>query len=152
MNSLLMQRFKRLCAYFSAFLVGLFTIFNGFPAEVKASSDSSLANNSNVPIIEFISLDVPYESKDAWLNAEKGSWAPWLENQRGFLGRQLFWNPRKEEALLLISWQSREQWKSIKQSELDVVQELFEDLAREGTGNKTGNPFPIRYEGELFPQ
>ncbi len=143
---------RRLFAYLSAFLLGLFSILTGLSGEVKASSEAPFQNNSRVQIVELISLDVPSESKEAWLNAEKGSWAPWLEKQRGFLGRKLFWDPRKEEAMLLISWQSRAKWKSIKQSELDVVQELFEKLAREGTGQKTGNPFPIRYEGELLPQ
>ena len=36
--------------------------------------------------------------------------------------------------------------------ELEVIQEQFENLSREGTGKPFGNPFPLQYEGELVPQ
>ena len=31
-------------------------------------------------------------------------------------------------------------------------QERFETLAREATGQRQGNPFPLVFEGELLPQ
>ena len=58
-------------------------------------------------IVEHLKLDVPKKFKNAWLKAEEGSWEPWLLKQDGFLGRQLFWDPKEEEATLLIGWESR---------------------------------------------
>ena len=103
-------------------------------------------------IVELLKLDVPKKLKLVWINAEKKTWEPWLLKQEGFLGRQLFWDPRREEATLLIGWESKSVWKSISQSEINFVQQEFEKIARMGTGQTNGNPFPLVYEGELNPQ
>ena len=103
-------------------------------------------------IVEHLKLDVPKKFKKAWLKAEEGSWEPWLLKQNGFLGRQLFWDPKDEEATLLIGWKSRAIWKNIPQSEINLVQLDFEKIARNETGVTSGNPFPLIYEGELNPE
>ncbi len=103
-------------------------------------------------IVEHLRLSVPLEKREAWLNAEKKSWEPWLAKKKGFLGRQLFWDDQNEEAVLLITWDSRENWKAIPKSEIEQIQENFEAIARETTGDRTGNPFPLQFEGELLPQ
>ena len=111
--------------------------------------------NVNFPkdsIVELLKLEVPKNMKEAWLKAEKKTWEPWLLKQNGFLGRQLFWNPKDEEATLLIGWESRSLWKSISQSEINLVQKNFEKVARLETGLTTENPFPLIYEGELNPE
>ena len=103
-------------------------------------------------VVEHLKLDVPKKFKNAWLNAEKSSWEPWLLKQDGFLGRQLFWDPKVEEATLLIGWESRAVWKSISQTEINLVQQDFEKIARKETGETIGNPFPMIFEGELNPE
>mgnify|MGYP003319456319 FL=1 len=103
-------------------------------------------------IIEHLKLDVPKKFKNAWLKAEEGSWEPWLLNQEGFLGRQLFWDPKVEEATLLIGWESRAVWKNISQTEINHIQQDFEKIARNETGETSGNPFPLIFEGELNPE
>ena len=111
--------------------------------------------NVNFPkdsIVELLKLEVPKNMKEAWLKAEKKTWEPWLLKQNGFLGRQLFWNPKDEEATLLIGWESRSVWKSISQSQINLVQKNFEKVARLETGLTTENPFPLIYEGELNPE
>ena len=89
--------------------------------------------------------------RQAWIAAEANSWEPWLAQQKGFLDRQLLWDPVTEEGTLLIRWASREQWKAIPPAELDAVQERFEQAARQATGRRQGNPFPLVFEGELLP-
>jgi uncharacterized protein (TIGR03792 family) len=103
------------------------------------------------PVVEQLRLRVPAGQRQAWLEAERGSWEPWLARQDGFLGRELFWDPAREEATLLIRWASRGQWKSIPAPEVEAVQERFERLARQATGASGGNPFPLLFEGELEP-
>ena len=103
-------------------------------------------------IVEHLKLEVPKKFKNAWLKAEEGSWEPWLLKQDGFLGRQLFWDPKVEEATLLIGWESRAVWKNIPKSDINIVQQNFEKIAREVTGKTSGNPFPLIYEGELNPE
>ena len=109
-------------------------------------------NFSKESIVEHLKLDVPKKFKNAWLKAEEGSWEPWLLKQDGFLGRQLFWDPKEEEATLLIGWESRAVWKSISQTEINLVQNDFEKIARKETGERSGNPFPLIFEGELNPE
>jgi uncharacterized protein (TIGR03792 family) len=104
-----------------------------------------------VAVVEHLRLKVPAEARQAWIDAEKGSWEPWLAQQDGFLDRQLLWDPATEEGTLLIRWASREQWKAIPNHDLEAVQERFEQLARQATGAQQGNPFPLVFEGELLP-
>ncbi len=111
--------------------------------------------NVNFPkgsVVEHLKLDVPKKFKNAWLKAEEASWEPWLLKKDGFLGRQLFWDPKVEEATLLIGWESRAVWKSISQTEINLVQQDFEKIARKETGETGGNPFPLIFEGELNPE
>ena len=102
-------------------------------------------------VVEHLRIKVPADGRQAWLEAEQGSWEPWLQKQDGFLGRELLWDSAREEGTLLIRWASREQWKAIPEAEVEAVQERFEELAREATGQRQGNPFPLVFEGELIP-
>ncbi|MDA9692350.1 TIGR03792 family protein [Prochlorococcus sp. AH-736-N03] len=102
-------------------------------------------------VIEELRLKVPVDSKGVWLNAEKEIWEPWLSSQDGYLGRQLFWDKEKEEALILVNWESEKLWKNIPISEVKAVQEKFEDDVKIALNVKV-NPFELIYEGELHKQ
>ena len=86
-----------------------------------------MENYQNGIVIEELRLKVPNDLKEAWLDAENEIWEPWLSSQDGFLGRQLFWDREKEEALILVNWKSKKLWKRIPMSEVNVVQQKFED-------------------------
>ena len=120
--------------------------------QVALAANSSHLNDSKQTIIEYLRLQVPHKDRNAWLIAEQKSWEPWLKEQKGFLGRQLLWDAEREEAILLISWASRSDWKTIPQEEIDHVQKTFEEIATDLTGKHGINPFPINSQGELFPQ
>ncbi|NDF62230.1 MAG: TIGR03792 family protein [Synechococcaceae bacterium WBB_3_034] len=105
----------------------------------------------DVAVVEHLRVKVPAAGRQAWLEAERGSWEPWLAQQPGFLGRELLWDGEREEGTLLIRWASRAQWKQIPEAEIEAVQERFEQLARQATGENQGNPFPLLFEGELQP-
>ena len=128
------------------FLVVL--VFQSDLTNLKALS----IDNYQVEIVtEELRLKVPTAAKLAWLNAEKEVWEPWLSSQDGFLGRQLFWDKEKEEALILVTWKSKELWKSIPMSEVNVVQQKFEENVK-AVLNGIENPFELIYEGELDKQ
>ena len=119
---------------------------------ISKNSRKKNHTNKKESIVEHLKLDVPKKFKNALLKAEEGSWEPWLLKQDGFLGRQLFWDPKDEEATLLIGWESRAVWKNISQKEINLVQQDFEKIARKETGETVGNPFPLIFEGELNPE
>ena len=102
-------------------------------------------------IIEELRLKVPEKYKDNWIKAEKRIWEPWLSDQEGFVGRQMFWDKKKEEALILVTWKSKKLWKSISMKEVNEVQEKFEDKVKNDL-NLSENPFELIYEGELDKQ
>ena len=138
---------------FSFLLLSVIFISTIFGNVENIQAESLLIENfSKGSIVEHLKLEVPEKFKNAWLKAEKGSWEPWLLKQNGFLGRQLFWDPKVEEATLLIGWESREVWKNISQTEINLVQQDFEKIARKETGETSGNTFPLIFEGELNPE
>ena len=141
---------EKIFSFLFVSLIFLSTIF-GNVKNIQAESLLKV-NFPKESIVEHLRLDVPKKYKFAWLKAEHGSWEPWLLKQNGFLGRQLFWDPEVEEATLLIGWESRAVWKNISQKEINLVQQDFEKIARKETGETSGNPFPLIFEGELNPQ
>ena len=110
-----------------------------------------MENYQNGIVIEELRLKVPSNLKEVWLKAENQVWEPWLSSKEGFLGRQLFWDKEKEEALILVTWKSKKLWKSIPMSEVNVVQQKFEDNVKAAL-NVGENPFKLIYEGELDKQ
>ena len=120
-------------------------------ADVAIAGVELPSGEYDVAVVEHLRVKVPSEARQAWLEAERGSWDPWLAQQPGYLGRELLWDSEREEGTLLIRWASREQWKQIPEAEIEAVQEHFEQLARQATGQSQGNPFPLLFEGELQP-
>ena len=141
----LKRKFKGFCLILVCFAILIFQInipnLNALPMD----------NYKDKMVIEELRLKVPADIKAAWLNAEKKIWEPWLSSQNGFMGRQLFWDREKEEALILVNWKSKKLWKNIPMSEVNVVQQKFEDNVKAAL-NVGENPFKLIYEGELDKQ
>jgi len=139
------EKIKKLSFLFICLFIFLFQInsliLNALPMD----------NDQSRFVTEELRLKIPSEFKGIWLQAEKEVWDPWLSSQDGFLGRQLFWDKEKEEALILVNWKSKKLWKSIPMSEVNVVQQKFEDNVKTAL-NVGENPFKLIYEGELDKQ
>ena len=144
------QTLARALASVSALVLCLLMLIAGHP-DVAIAEQQLPGGSFEVAVVEHLRVKVPAEARQAWLEAERGSWDPWLKQQPGYLGRDLLWDPEREEGTLLIRWASRDQWKAIPLEEVEAVQERFEQLAREATGTRQGNPFPLVFEGELQP-
>ncbi len=102
-------------------------------------------------VIEELRLKVPYEFRDVWIKAEEKIWEPWLSVKDGYMGREIFWDKEKEEALILVKWKNKKLWKSISLEEVNQIQEKFEDSIKKSL-NLSENPFNLIYEGELEKQ
>ena len=75
----------------------------------------------------------------------------WLLKKDGFLGRQIFWDREKEEALILVKWKNKKLWKNIPMEEVNQIQNKFEENVI-STLNIDENPFELIFEGELEKQ
>ena len=145
LNFNLKAKFQRFCVVLACLVILI------YQSEIPKLSALTMDNYKDKIIIEELRLKVPADLKAVWLNAEKEIWDPWLSSQDGFLGRQLFWDKEKEEALILVDWKSKKLWKSIPMSEVNLVQEKFVDNVK--TALKVSvNPFELIYEGELDKQ
>ena len=96
LNLDLKKKFQRFCLILICLVV---LIFQSDSQNLKAFT---MDNYQGEMVIEELRLKVPADVKAVWLNAEKEIWEPWLSSQDGFLGRQLFWDKEKEEALILV--------------------------------------------------
>ena len=142
-------RIKNKIKTFTFLIVCLFVLL--FKSNSAYLNALPMENYQNEIVIEELRLKVPTPYKEVWLKTEKKIWEPWLSSQEGFLGRQLFWDKEKEEALILVNWKSKKLWKSIPMSEVNVVQQKFEDNVKAAL-NVGDNPFELIYEGELDKQ
>ncbi len=145
LNFKLERKFQRLCLILVCLVV---LVFQSDITNLKALP---MDNYQGEMVTEELRLKVPADAKAAWLNAEKEIWDPWLSSKDGFLGRQLFWDKEKEEALILVNWESKKLWKSIPMSEVNLVQQKFEDNVKTAL-NLGENPFKLIYEAELDKQ
>ena len=145
LNLNLRIKFQKFCLVLSCLVVLL------FQSDFSSLQALLMDNYQGGMVIEELRLKVPADAKIAWLNAEKEIWDPWLSSQEGFLGRQLFWDKEKEEALILVTWESKKLWKRIPMSKVNEVQERFEDNVKTALKVEE-NPFQLIYEGELDKQ
>ena len=139
-------RIKNKIKNLSFLLIFLFVFL--FQSNSQVLNALSMENYQNGIVIEELRLKVPSKMKEVWLKAESQVWEPWLSIQKGFLGRQIFWNKDKEEALILVEWENKKLWKSISTKEVNEVQGKFEDYVMTAL-NVSKNPFKLLYEGEL---
>jgi len=144
-NLNLKKKFQRFCILLICLVVLI------FQSDVPNLKALTMDNFQSEMVIEELRLKVPADVKAAWLTAEKEIWEPWLSSKDGFLGRQLFWDKEKEEALILVYWESKKLWKSIPMSEVNLIQDKFEKNVKKVLNVKE-NPFELIYEGELDKQ
>ena len=142
LNLNLKMKFQQFC------LVLVFLTVLIFQYDIPNLKALPMDNYQGEMVVEELRLKVPADTKAVWLSAEKDVWEPWLSSQIGFLGRQLFWDKEKEEALILVNWKSKKLWKSIPISEVNIVQEKFEENVKNAL-SLSENPFKLIYEGEL---
>jgi len=129
----------------------LLVIVAGFQYNFASVSALTMVNMKENLIIEELRLRVPFQYKDNWINAEKEVWEPWLANKKGFLGREIFYNKEKEEALVLVKWANKSLWKSISVKEVNEIQSIFEENVKNDL-KLDRNPFELIDEGELYVQ
>ena len=140
---------KRKIQSFSILLICLLALL--FQSNSQILNALPMDNYQSKFITEELRLEIPSKFKEAWLEAEKEVWEPWLSMQDGYLGRKIFWDKEKEEALILVSWENKRLWKNISMKEVNVIQEKFEESVKTSL-NVNVNPFKLIYAGELVEQ
>ena len=136
------KRFFYLCFFLTLLL---------FQSNDQIAKSLSMENLKEEIVYEQLRLKIPRNYKSVWLDAEKEIWEPWLSKKDGFLGRQIFWDKKNEEALILVKWKNKKLWKNIPMDEVNQIQKKFEENVV-STLNIDENPFLLIFEGELDQQ
>ena len=136
---------------FRCIALTLIILVASFQYNSAVVSAETIMNMKDNLVTEELRLLVPTEYKDIWIKAEKEVWDPWLANKKGFLGREIFYNKEKEEALVLVKWANKSLWKSISVKEVSEIQSIFEENVKNDL-KLDRNPFELIDEGELYVQ
>ncbi len=136
------KRFFYLCFFLTLLL---------FQSNDQIAKSLSMDNLKEEIVYEQLRLKIPSHYKSVWLDAEREIWEPWLSKQDGFLGRQIFWDKKNEEALILVKWKNKKLWKNISMEEVNQIQKKFEENVVSSL-NIDENPFLLIFEGELDQQ
>jgi len=140
--------FTGLLKFFIRSLI-IILILSNIPSET--SSCLAMTTMQKDTVFEELRINVPLKYKSIWYQAESTIWEPWLAKQKGFIGRQLFYDELNEEALILVKWENKKLWKDISLDEVDQIQRKFEEAVK-STIRVENNPFKLIYEGELKKQ
>lgn len=80
-------------------------------------------------VIEWrLQFKVPPDKWEAFIRRDEEVWTEGLKQFPGFVGKEIWVDPEKEEVIGVIRWETREQWKSIPQSELERLDRKMGDL------------------------
>ena len=142
-------KIKKKIQNFSFLLICLLVLL--FQSNFQKLYALSMEKYQDELITEELRLEIPFKFKEVWLKAEKEVWEPWLSVQDGYLGRKIFWDKEKEEALILVKWKNKTLWKNISMKQVIEIQEKFEENVKTSL-NLDKNPFKLIYEGELVEQ
>ena len=118
LNLNLKKKIQRFCLFFICLIVLI------FQSDIPNLKALTMDNYQSQMVVEELRLKVPKDVKAVWLNAEKEIWEPWLSSQDGFLGRELFWDKEKEEALILVNW--KYQIEKLKLLSKLIINKIFE--------------------------
>jgi uncharacterized protein (TIGR03792 family) len=77
-------------------------------------------------VIEWLKIRVNPETREKFVGLDQEIWTKALARQSGFLGKEVWINPVvSDEIIVVVHWQTREQWKSIAPDLLAKTEEAF---------------------------
>ena len=85
-------------------------------------------------VIELLTFHVAEHERDEWLRVEEDVWSRFLEQQDGFVRKEM-WIEEGDTSTIhaVIWWESMEQWKAIGPEAVAAVDERMGELLREPT-------------------
>lgn len=76
--------------------------------------------------IEYLKFKVSPERREEFIQKDAEIWTALLSKNPAFLSKEVWIDPvETTEVIMVIRWESREEWKSIPQDVLDATEERF---------------------------
>lgn len=79
-------------------------------------------------VIEWLKFRVPPEKWEAFIQRDEEVWTAGLRSLPGFLGKETWLDPDKNEVVMIIRWETRELWNSVPQSTLEELDAKMGEL------------------------
>lgn len=79
-------------------------------------------------VIEWLQFKIPQEKWEAFIQRDEEVWTAGLQQFPGFIGKEVWTDAVREEIILVIRWETREDWKSIPQEKLDELDQRMGEL------------------------
>ncbi|MBD2101193.1 TIGR03792 family protein [Leptolyngbya sp. FACHB-261] len=80
-------------------------------------------------VIEWLRFRMRPEQREAFIQRDAEVWTAGLQKFPGFLGKEIWIDPNQSTDVVAVTrWETREQWKTIPQSELDALDRRMGDL------------------------
>jgi uncharacterized protein (TIGR03792 family) len=77
-------------------------------------------------VIEWLKFRVSSSSREKFIQKDAEVWTSVLRGFPGFLGKEVWINPAApEEIVLVVRWETLQQWKSLPQPLLDETEQKF---------------------------
>jgi uncharacterized protein (TIGR03792 family) len=77
-------------------------------------------------VIEWLKFRVPPQHQAEFIRQDEQIWTAQLLGYSGFLGKEVWLDPAApEEIIMIVRWQTRQQWKSISIEELEITEQQF---------------------------
>jgi uncharacterized protein (TIGR03792 family) len=82
-------------------------------------------------VIELLTFTVAPEDRSEWLDVEERTWSRFLEQQSGFVRKEMWIEEGDEQHVrAVIWWESMEQWKAISRETVRAVDESMGEWVR----------------------
>ena len=101
-------------------------------------------------VIEWLRMRVTPELRETFVQKDNEIWTPVLAKYPGFLGKQVWLNPKQpDEVVLVIQWESRAAWDAVSPRELETTEEKFAQAIGKGNYELVESK---EYQIRKFPQ
>lgn len=83
-------------------------------------------------VIEWLKFDVDPKLREKFIQQDEKIWTAALSIFPGFLGKEVWIEPNAlDKVVLVIRWQTREQWKSVPLKDLVKIEQQFAAVMQE---------------------
>ncbi|WP_319420438.1 TIGR03792 family protein [Pleurocapsa sp. FMAR1] len=83
-------------------------------------------------VIEWLKFRVDRESREKFIQQDEAIWTTTLSTYPGYIGKEVWIEPTAPgKVIMIIRWQTREQWKSIPMKDLAAIEKKFSKVMRE---------------------
>ncbi|TAF05809.1 MAG: TIGR03792 family protein [Nostocales cyanobacterium] len=100
-------------------------------------------------VIELLKFKVSQELREIFIQKDEEIWTTELCKYPGFLSKEVWISPHDlTEVVIVVHWQSREQWKAIPEQEIKAITQKFDESLGFGYEMSEFGEYQVR----KFPQ